>query len=82
MALIDTVHQTVCDTMTWSPREVHGHTLLRDCPGWDSVNQLRVLMALETATGTRIPVKRFLGADTTDHIAALVKSLASQDGQA
>lgn len=76
MDLTDTVYQTVCNTMTWSPNDVDGNTLLRDCPGWDSVNQLRVLMALELTTGTRIPIKRFLVAYTIDDIAAVLKSLS------
>ena len=77
MDLIDTVTQTVCDTMGWSPADLSGDTSLQNCPGWDSVNQLRVLMALESATGARIPMRRFLEATTLDDIRALVEVLNS-----
>lgn len=78
----DTVTQTVCDTMGWAPADLRGGTPLQDCPGWDSVNQLRVLMALESATGTRIPMKRFLAAATLSDIRALVEASSTRGAMA
>lgn len=69
---IDSITQTVCDAMGWLPGDLRGDTLLQNYPDWDSVNQLRVMMALESATDTRIPMKRFLEAQTMDAIREVV----------
>lgn len=80
MNKIDLVTQTICDTMGWSPADLCGDALLQTFPGWDSVNQLRVLMAIESATGRRIPMKRFLAATTLDDIRALLEDLTLDRG--
>lgn len=77
MNKIDFVTQTICDTMGWSAADLGGDDLLQSFPGWDSVNQLRVLMAIESATGRRIPMKRFLAATTLDDIRELLQGLTS-----
>lgn len=53
-------------------RTLAGSTVLADCGGWDSVNQMRVLVRLEARLGTTVDFDRFMSVVTLDDLLAVV----------
>ncbi|MFF3838336.1 acyl carrier protein [Streptomyces sp. NPDC001930] len=54
------------------PGELTVDTALRDVDGWDSVNQMRVLVYLERALAADLDYDRFMNAESIGDLSGLV----------
>jgi acyl carrier protein len=75
MKIVETTKEIFCTTLNWDPDDVQVDDLLNEQPNWDSVNQLRVLMALEAALGIKLPVKKYVICRHINEVAELAESV-------
>jgi acyl carrier protein len=75
MAIFASTKETFCTTLNWNPEDVQTSHLLNQHADWDSVNQLRVLMALEAALGLKLPLKKYVACGSIDDVADLAASV-------
>ena len=78
MKIVETTKEVICTTLNWDPRDVQDGDLLNEQPNWDSVNQLRVLMALEAALGIKLPVKKYIVCRDINEVAELLASVKNR----
>ena len=75
MEIIETTKETICTTLNWNPDDVQCDDLLNEHANWDSVNQLRVWMALEAALGFKLPLKKYIVCRRINDVADLAASV-------
>jgi acyl carrier protein len=78
MKIVETTKEIFCTTLNWDPDDVQNDDLLHEQPNWDSVNQLRVLMALEAALGIKLPLKKYIVCRHVNEVAELVASIKNR----
>jgi acyl carrier protein len=78
MQIAETTKEIFCTTLNWDPDTVQEGDLLSEQPNWDSVNQLRVLMALEAALGIKLPLKKYIVCRYIDEVAELAASVKNR----
>lgn len=71
MEIQEIVKATYCATMNWNPGEIQYEDVLHERADWDSVNQLRVLMALEATLGMKLPIKKYAACTRISEVAEL-----------
>lgn len=77
MELCDVTKTAFCTTLNWNQDAIQIDDALETLPDWDSVNQLRVLMALEAALGIKLPVKQYVNCRSITEVTELVARLKS-----
>ena len=75
MKIAETTKEIFCTTLNWELGTVQEGDLLSEQPNWDSVNQLRVLMALEAALGIKLPLKKYIICRHINEVAELAESV-------
>ncbi|MBC7814859.1 MAG: acyl carrier protein [Burkholderiales bacterium] len=78
MEIFVTTKETFCTTLNWNPDDVQYDDLLNEQPNWDSVNQLRVLMALEATLDIKLPLKKYIVCRRINEVADLVASVKNR----
>jgi acyl carrier protein len=78
MKIFEITKEMFCTTLNWDPNDVQDGDLLSEQPNWDSVNQLRVLMALEAALGIKLPLKKYVACRHLNEVAELVASVKNR----
>ena len=72
MIEFDSVRGCVADVLDFDPEQVGATTPLPELPGWDSVNGLRVLNALESEFRVRLALAAFSAAKTVGELHGLI----------
>jgi acyl carrier protein len=78
MQIVEITKEIFCTTLNWDPDDVQDGDLLNEQPNWDSVNQLRVLMALEATLGIKLPLKKYIVCRHINEVAELVASVKNR----
>ena len=73
MTKVHDVKDVIVQALNLDRAELAEHEDIRKLDGWDSVNQLRVLMAVEARTGLKVPMKEFMACNTVHDIASLLE---------
>ncbi|MFH8978134.1 acyl carrier protein [Streptomyces sp. NPDC017890] len=73
-----TVVETIARLLDADEDALGADTPLSAVEGWDSVNALRVLVALERETGAPLDYERFAAAETAGDIGAVVAAAGEQ----
>jgi acyl carrier protein len=68
----DSFRGCVADVLDFDPDGVGSNTPLPELPGWDSVNGLRVLNALESEFRVRLGLSAFSSAKTVGELHGLI----------
>jgi acyl carrier protein len=73
MTKVHDVKDVIIEALNLEKPELEEHEDIRRLSGWDSVNQLRILMAVEARTGLKVPLKEFIACTTVHDIASLLE---------
>lgn len=72
MSADETVVEILGQLLDQEPEELAMDTMLADLDGWDSVNQMRVLVYLERELGTSLDYDRFMKAASVADLSSVV----------
>ncbi|MFI0241434.1 acyl carrier protein [Streptomyces sp. NPDC016845] len=76
-----TVLEVVEQLLDLEPGELNVGTALTEIEGWDSVNQMRVLVYLERELGASLDYDRFMKAESLADVSTLVGEARGDGGQ-
>ena len=68
----DVIKTVIKTTLNWEDYTILNKSPLKDGKDWDSVNQLRVLMALESELNVKVSIKKFINCANVSEIANLI----------
>lgn len=74
MTAFEALADTIGDTLLTPSENLTPDSVLETLPSWDSVNKLRILMALESRFSVKFPIKSFADCKTVGDMAAMVES--------
>ncbi|WP_165986446.1 acyl carrier protein [Streptomyces sp. YIM 98790] len=72
------VAEALAQLLDADPNQLTTFTVLATTEGWDSVNQMRVLVYLEREAGAPLDYERFMAAETLGDLAELVADAAGE----
>ncbi|MER5435289.1 acyl carrier protein [Streptomyces sp. NPDC002588] len=76
MSAESVVAEAVGQLLDLEPDDLTTSTRLGEAEGWDSVNQMRLLVHLERELGTALDYDRFMQAETLGDLASVVAAVA------
>ncbi|WP_306192445.1 acyl carrier protein [Streptomyces sp. MK5] len=76
------VLEVVEQLLDFEPGKLTVGTALTEIEGWDSVNQMRVLVYLERELASSLDYDRFMKAESLADVSALVAETGADGGQA
>lgn len=74
-----TVAEVIGQLLDLEPEELTADTTLGEIEGWDSVNQMRILVYLERSVETSLDYDQFMKAQTLGDLAAVVTEASATE---
>ncbi|HEX7640005.1 MAG TPA: acyl carrier protein [Burkholderiaceae bacterium] len=71
----ESVLQAIADTLNCARGDLAPETTLEDLPDWDSLNQLRILLAIESTQSATLPMRRFQSCRSVGDVVELVRDV-------
>lgn len=81
IAAEQTVTEAIARLLDLEEDDLHRSTALPEIEGWDSVNELRLLVSLERDLGAPLDYERFAAAERIADLVSLVADTAAAVGQ-
>jgi acyl carrier protein len=68
----DEIGSVILDALDLQDRKLGDNEDIRELDGWDSVNHVRILIAIQATVGRKIPMDRFFECHTVEEIGRLI----------
>ena len=68
------LQRCMCDVLDCDTTEVPASAMLEDVPGWDSMNALRLLAAIESHFGVRLDLRTYAAVETVGQLCGMIAS--------